>query len=136
MHPGCGQDWTFISSLTASLELLQQIDSPALKLVLDACHLGHDPEFLATIPDIVHQIALVQLGDARRTPNREPDRAPLGQGNLPLRDLIRCLTEQGYEGFYEIELVGQEFEGRDYNDILMESKQAVSDLCDGLQIAP
>lgn len=83
--------------------------------------------------EIVPHVALVQLGDARCIPQNEPDRSPLGKGNLPLRELLRCLIDSGYAGFYEIELVGQEFEGRDYWDVLLESKQAVADLSSGLQ---
>ena len=132
MHPGCGQDWTFVSSLDATLEMIDRLSLPSIKMVLDACHLGHDPDFLARVGDIVPHIALVQLGDARSAPRREPDRTPLGKGHLPLRELIGCLGEHGYRGFYEVELMGQEFEGRDYWDILRESRIAVTEICSGV----
>jgi sugar phosphate isomerase/epimerase len=123
MHPGCAGDWTFITSLEQSLELISDIDLPALRIVFDTYHLCQD-DCLPLSPATVDKIALVQLGDARRPPDGEQNRCRLGTGKIPLADVVGRLTSAGYSGDWEIELLGEDVETADYSDLLSHAKQA------------
>ncbi len=127
MHPACGMDWTFLTSLESALEFADRLDSDALKIVFDTYHLGMEPDLLSRLPELVPRIALVHLGDARRPPRGEQDRCPLGRGIIPLPEILRCLHEHGYAGSYELELIGQEMEDHSYWDVLDDSRRAVDD---------
>jgi sugar phosphate isomerase/epimerase len=126
MHPGCASDWTFLTQLDETLEFLDQVQSPAVKLVFDTYHLGHSPIADDLFAALVPRIGLVQLGDARKPPLIEQDRCALGEGVLPLRKLLAQLIDLGYDGFFEIELLGEEIELCDYGRLLESSQQSVA----------
>ena len=83
----------------------------------------------AQIPQIAKHVAVVHLGDSKRTPDREQNRCRLGEGNLPLREIIAALSSAGFDGYYDVELMGEEIEAGDYHSLLEHSKQAFNRLC-------
>jgi len=128
MHPGCAAEWTFLTCLDEALALLDAVGSRHAKLVLDTYHLGHDADLLDRIPQIVDRVALVQLGDARHPPGNEPNRCLLGDGMVPLPEIVGALQAAGYEGYYDFEVLGEDVEALDYVSRLEHAKQAFSDL--------
>ena len=123
MHPACAADWTFLTDIESTVGLVESFASPYLKLVFDAYHFGHDRSVLANLREIVPHIALVQLGDRMSAHSIEHDRCALGEGVVPLEEVLRNLTEAGYQGDFDVELVGQDIEPRHYQDLLRTSKQ-------------
>jgi sugar phosphate isomerase/epimerase len=123
MHAGCADGWTYLTGLDETLELLESVSSPQVALALDAYHLGHEAGLLARIPQIVARIAVVQLGDARGPPRGEQNRCRLGDGELPLREIVRALATSGYDGYYEIELLGEDVERVDYHELIDHSQR-------------
>lgn len=130
MHLGCAADWTFLNGLEETLALVQTINCPRLKLAFDAYHLGHDEEILPRVGDFARQIAIVQLGDARHAPRGEMNRCRLGEGQLPLSRIVAALLDAGYDGFFDVELMGEEIEADDYQELLLHSRQAFDELVD------
>jgi sugar phosphate isomerase/epimerase len=128
MHSGCAHDFTFITELPQTLDLIAEMGLPNLGLVFDCYHLAQDPRVLAWLPDIIPYIHLVQLGDSKHAPMGEQNRCLLGQGNLPLPQIVQLLTKHLYDGYLEIELLGEELESIDYNTVL-ESSKAWVDAC-------
>jgi sugar phosphate isomerase/epimerase len=124
VHPGCAAEWTFLTNLDDTLAVLAAVGRPQVKMVLDTYHLGQDSSLVGRIAEIVPHLALVQLGDARQPPNGEQDRCPLGEGVVELRAIIAALKGAGYDGYYDVELLGEEFEAADYREILGRAKQA------------
>ncbi len=119
MHGGCGGDFTFLHCLDETVELIKNYDSPFLRIALDTFHWGHEPALLGYLPELAPRLALVQLGDSRQPPAGEPNRCRLGEGVVPLREIISTLTAAGYDGFYEIELMGEEIEAADYREVVV-----------------
>lgn len=118
MRSTCGGDFTFLNCLDGTLELLASYESESLRIALDTYHWGHEPALIDRLSDIVPRLALVQLGDARQPPSAEPDRCQLGEGIIPLREIVQRLSALGYDGFYEVELMGEEIEAADYEDVV------------------
>ena len=131
MHPGCGLDWTFLSTIEATLDLLSDVLS--LKMVFDAYHWALLPGILDEVPRLVPHLALVQLGDGCGKPCGEQDRRPVGDGILPLKPIVRSLIECGYDGFFEIELMGPEIETSDYHGLVSRSARALAQLTAGVE---
>ena len=123
MHPGCAAEWSFLTSLDETLGLLEKVAAP-VKLVWDTYHLGQDRGLLDRIAEIVPQIAMVQLGDARRPPDGEQNRCRLGEGVVPLGEIVAALKAGGYDGYYDVELLGEELEVTDYPSLLRHAKEA------------
>jgi sugar phosphate isomerase/epimerase len=124
MHQGCAEQWTFLTALDATLDLIAAVGSPNVKIVLDTYHLGHEENLVERIHAILPHVALVQLGDARRPPDGEQNRCRLGDGVVPLGEIITAVKAGGYDGFYDIELLGEEFDAADYFDLLRHAKEA------------
>ena len=123
MHPGCASDWTFLTDVDETLALLDDVGSEQLKLVFDTYQLGQNETIIEKIPDLVPRIVLVQLGDAKEPPSGEQNRCPLGEGNIPVREIISALVSAGYSGIYEVELLGEEIEASDYDELLSQTRR-------------
>jgi sugar phosphate isomerase/epimerase len=128
MHPGCAQQWTFLTSLDETLDFLEMLGSPHVQIVLDTYHLGQEPRLIERLADALPRVALVQLGDARRPPEGEQNRCPLGEGNVPLPQIVAALKAGGFDGYYDVELLGEEFEAADYASLLQHAKDAFDTL--------
>jgi sugar phosphate isomerase/epimerase len=124
MHPGCAAEWTFLTSLDDTLDLIHNVASPQVKMVFDTYHFGLHDGLLERIADIVPHIAIVQLGDARRPPDVEQNRCRLGDGIVPLPKITAALAAAGYDGYYDVELLGEEIETDDYRSLLEHAKEA------------
>jgi sugar phosphate isomerase/epimerase len=128
MHAGCAEEWTLLTSLDEAMGLIAGTGSPRLKLAFDTYHLGHDPAIVEQIPRVAAHVAVVHLGDGREPPDREQNRCQLGEGKLPLREIVTALNRAGYQGYYDVELIGEAVESRDYEALLEDSKKAFARL--------
>lgn len=122
MHPGCAEECTFLTSIDDALEICDTLASPYVRIVLDTYHLGHDPDIVARAAQLVDRLALVQLGDARHPPEGEQSRCLLGEGMVPIQEIVAALLEAGYDGYLDVELLGEEIETTDYADLLEHAK--------------
>lgn len=122
MHIGCAFDWTFLTNVPQCLDIIASISQPNLGLVFDCYHLGQDDTLLHMLESIVPCVRLVQLGDAKHAPMGEQNRCLLGQGRVPLRQILNTFQSFGYKGFYEVELLGEEVEHLDYEHVIGQSR--------------
>jgi sugar phosphate isomerase/epimerase len=123
MHPACAEDWTFLTSWEGVLAIFDRLGSPQVKMVLDVYHLGQEEGFADRIPEILPHVALVQLGDARQPPDGEQNRCRLGEGVIPLPTIVTALKAAGYDGYYDVELLGEELGIADYRGLLAHAKE-------------
>jgi sugar phosphate isomerase/epimerase len=128
MHPGCADQWTFLTTLDDTLALVAAVASPHVKMVLDTYHLGQESGLVDRLTAIVPHVAIVQLGDARRPPTGEQNRCWLGEGVVPLAEITAALKAAGYDGYYDVELLGEELEAADYLSLLRHAKTAFATL--------
>ena len=124
MHPACARDWTFLTDIESTIALIESIGSPNLKLVFDTYHFGHDRAVLANLHEFAPHIALVQLGDRNVPHSIDQFRCPLGKGGVPLRKTIAGLLEAGYNGDFDIELSGLDFEPHGYHRLLADCRSS------------
>jgi sugar phosphate isomerase/epimerase len=132
-HPGCGDEWSFVNDLQSTLDIIERVDNPSLGLVLDTYHIGMDRDAIRWLPDVAPYIHLVQLGDGRHCPHGEMNRCLLGDGCVPLPELLELLLENGYRGPWEVELIGEDVESIGYGQLLDHTKryldQTLGQLC-------
>lgn len=124
MHWGCASEWTFLTDLDETLDLIDGLASRHLQLVFDTYHLGQDLDVLERIPDIVDRIAVVHLGDSRSAPIGEQNRCRLGHGNVPLGAIVDSLLRAGYDGDFDVELIGEDIEAAAYSELVAHSMRA------------
>lgn len=124
VHAACAEGWSFLTDLDATMALLDAFGSDQLKFVFDTYHCGRDEADIARLAELAGRIALVQLGDSREAPRGEQNRCRLGDGNLPLDVIVARLEEAAYDGYYDVELMGEDVEHFDYDELIAHSKAA------------
>ena len=128
VHAECGGDWTFLHDIDETLEFISSFRSRHLKMVFDTYHLGQPPVSLETVQQIAPFVGVVHLADSQRPPAGEQNRCLLGEGAVPIREIVSALQDGGYRGFYDVELIGEDIEECTYEQILEHSTHALSEL--------
>lgn len=128
MRPDANIGMTFLAELTDVLDILEKFNDPRLKMVLDTYHLGDDPVLIQSLGELIDRIALVKLGDSRRKEKGEPDRCLLGDGCIPLQEIVDRLELSQYSGLYDVELLGESIEGISYALLLEHARSSFVEL--------
>jgi sugar phosphate isomerase/epimerase len=87
-------------------ELLALVDSTAVGAVWDSHHPHRVGERAADVwANLGHRILLAQVKDARPDPMREDgwQLVLLGEGEVPVRDMLALLSGGGYQGWVSVE---------------------------------
>ena len=130
MHHDCAGEFTFLTDLDDAREFLSDIGSDRVKMVFDTFHFGQSERVLERLGDLVDHIAVVHLADVMGRPTAEQNRCRLGNGSVPLEPILRTLRQTGYDGYYELELMGEEIESSDYVELLEHSRDMFAKLVD------
>jgi sugar phosphate isomerase/epimerase len=104
--------YTYVHTLAHAFALVADLDGA--KVVIDTAHLWWDPRLVELFAEHVDDVGTVQLTnvssaalDARRF-----TRAPLDDGEVPLRDVVEAFDAAGYRGWYENEVLTEVPEDR------------------------
>jgi sugar phosphate isomerase/epimerase len=128
MHPGCSAEWTFLNTIDDALDVIRKSTANYVKLAFDTYHFGGDPEIVRRLDQLAPEVAIVHLGDGKAEPDGEQNRCTPGLGRIPLAEIIAALARGGYDGYYDVEIIGEEIEGADYAGLVKDCKTA----CDTL----
>jgi sugar phosphate isomerase/epimerase len=94
------------SSAALVAELLAMVDSPSVGAVWDSHHPYRMGESASDVYDAIgRRLLLAQVKDARRDPD-SPDGwhlTLLGEGEVPVREMLELLDEGGYQGWISVE---------------------------------
>jgi sugar phosphate isomerase/epimerase len=131
MHPACARDWTFLTDPESVITLIEEFRSPYLKLAYDTYHFPIDARQRKSFAKLAPHIGIVHLADRIAAPSLEQERCLLGQGRLPLSDMVDTLQNAGYAGAYDVMLHGPEIETCDYWSVLEQSQAAFSNFAAG-----
>lgn len=104
-------DVGFVHTLRDAVELAWRVGI-GVCVELNAC--WAERNLAGTIAAAVDTIELVQVSDYAIGTTSTPDRLVPGRGDLPLRRLLGHLLEAGYEGVFDLELVGPRIEEEGY----------------------
>ena len=94
------------SSAAVVAEVLAMVDSPYVGAVWDSHHpyrMGETPQ---QVYDLIGQrVLLAQVKDAKRAPERADgwQLTLLGQGEVPVREMLDLLDQGGYQGWISVE---------------------------------
>ena len=127
IHP-LRQDLSFVNTLADAHEIATRAGRRG-GYVLDFFHSGWERRLLETVRrDAGRRIHAVQICDYKRVTMRTMDRALLGKGILPLRDIFRALERGGYGGWYEAEIISDDLETMGYEQALRRTRAAFARL--------
>lgn len=119
LHPMYLDAWSAISTIEQAMDIVDDVDSRNVGLVLDLYHIFWDPKLSEGIKRAAGKIFGVHINDWR-FPTRDIllDRVLPGDGIVPVRKIISEIVETGYEGFFEMEILSEELSNADYSELL------------------
>lgn len=120
LHPMDITQWSMIRTLKQALDILDEIDSPRLGLMLDLYNIWWDPEILQGIRRAGDRIKGVHFADWRDPTRSFTDRTLPGRGVVPLAELIGEVEAAGWKGHYDLEIFSDELWEADYDALLDE----------------
>ncbi|MCH8221544.1 MAG: sugar phosphate isomerase/epimerase [Proteobacteria bacterium] len=135
MHSLFSDEWTFVTSIDETLNILSQCDRRYVGMLFDVYHLWQEPRLIERIPEIVPFVTSVQLNDWREppqplgSPRSENDRCLLGEGIIPLSEITRAFVEANYHGYFEIEIWSDEVWNADYDQLLHLCRRGFDAFC-------
>jgi len=105
-------DVGFVHTLRDAVDLARTLDM-GVCMEINACWAERD--LGATIADGVDRISLVQVSDFAIGTLSTPNRLVPGDGDIPLDRIIGQLLDAGYDGLFDLELVGPAIEEEGYD---------------------
>lgn len=125
MHPNCAEEWTIFTSLSGLLDVLQEYESPVLRASLDTYHFPTLSDDFDLLSEISPYLATVHVGDYSEARSIDQSRCPLGEGQAPLVEVFRTLIQSGYDGCFDVKLLGPQITPGDYDELLKQSITAL-----------
>jgi sugar phosphate isomerase/epimerase len=111
-------DLGFLHTFDEALDFVGAVDSPWLGVVLELNNAWIERRLYANIRERVRHIALVQVSDFRIGTLAASERVVIGDGDIPLRRIVRAIEAAGYAGWYDIELLGSAIEREGYDAVV------------------
>lgn len=119
------RDVGFIHTLVDAVEVARRLD---LKLVVEVTNCWFERELHRTITDGADTFAVIQVSDYVVGDTRASERAVPGDGDIPLDRLIGCALAAGFEGPFELEMLGPRIEQEGYRQAIPRALTALEPL--------
>ena len=121
-------EWTFITSIDETLDVIDACDHDMVGMAFDVYHLWQEPRLIERIAEITPLVAAVQLNDWHRPPMSEYDRGLIGDGQIPLAEITQAFLDNGFRGPFEISIWSEELWKSDYDALLHDCRARFENL--------
>ncbi len=119
IHTSMGADWTTITTIPETVDLLDEVNEPNVQILFDTWHLWDTPGVLEDIAHYAGRFAGVHVNDWREPPRSWADRLCPGEGAMDLPAIFGALEAAGYDGWYDLEIFSDDGTfGSAYDDSL------------------
>lgn len=131
IHPYFMQRDTFVWSLDEAIQIIDEVDSPQVGLVIDLFHLWQEPAIEARLRQIAPRVLMVHVSDwPDGGPRSLDDRRVPGFGCIPIEGILQALALGGYQGPHCIEILSDEslpdsLWNEDPTDVVLRSRGAL-----------
>jgi sugar phosphate isomerase/epimerase len=122
-------DVSFVFSLRDALDLAR---AAGIKVVLDVFSCWYERGLEDLVRTHIDEVALVQLSDYVIGTHQTGNRVVPGDGDLPLERLVSMVLEAGYEGPFDLEIMGPRMDSEGYPAAIARSVERASELLDRL----
>jgi sugar phosphate isomerase/epimerase len=122
-------DVSFVHTLRDVLDLARRLDTDVC-MELNAC--WAERSLADTIAAGVDRLRLVQVSDFAVGTLSTPNRLVPGDGDIPLERILGQVLAAGYEGAFDLELIGPRIEEEGYRSACRRSIDQLGDMLDAL----
>jgi sugar phosphate isomerase/epimerase len=102
------------------------------KVMLDLQSCWYERGLERVVRDNIDLVGLTQISDYVIGTTRTGDRAVPGDGDVPLERLVRMVLDAGFEGSFDLEVMGPRVEAEGYESSVRRSVERASELLDRL----
>lgn len=125
LHPMFAADRGVVTTVLQALEIAEQLDSPAIGVVIDTYNSWWDPELLTLIERAANRIAVVQVADWVTPLAADPllSRGMMGDGHISFPPIVNALQKAGYAGDIEVEIFNDSLWNADYEWVIAHARE-------------
>ena len=124
-------DYSFVHTLRDTHDLAAAVGT-GVCVEVQSC--WAERRLAATLVQAVSDIRLVQVSDFVSGSITSPDRQIIGDGDIPFERVIGYLLQAGYDGPFEIELIGPRIEQAGYETAILRSVDHLGSLLEHLGV--
>jgi sugar phosphate isomerase/epimerase len=118
-------DISFVYTLRDAFDLARDA---GLGVVLDFYSCWYERNFDELVRKHIEAVALVQVCDYLLGTFDTPNRVVPGDGDIPLARLLRTLLEAGYQGAFDLEVLGPRIEDEGYPSAVRRSVERMNEI--------
>jgi sugar phosphate isomerase/epimerase len=122
-------DISFVFTLRDTLALAQMAGTG---VVMELACCWYEPGFEELVRKNIDLIELVQISDFQIGTRSTPDRVAIGDGDIPLERLLGIILDAGYEGMFDLEILGPRIEAEGYLPATRRSLERATEMLDRL----
>jgi sugar phosphate isomerase/epimerase len=108
IHRSAKDEFTLVTDLPATEELLAEAGTPSLGILFDTWHLWDAPDVLEHAGRLATRFPAVHVNDWREPTRNWDDRALPGEGVMDLPAILGALESGGFDGWYDMEVFSSE----------------------------
>jgi sugar phosphate isomerase/epimerase len=118
-------DVSFVHSVRDAVDLARQAD---LGVVVDLYSAWYERGLDELVRKNIDVVALVQLCDYELGTFDMPNRSAVGDGDIPVERLLGLVLDAGYEGPFDLEILGPRIEAEGYRAPIARSVERASEM--------
>jgi sugar phosphate isomerase/epimerase len=122
-------DISFVFTLRDSLTLAR---AAGIGVVLELVCCWYEPGFERLVRENVDRLVLVQICDHQLGTKDTPNRSAIGDGDVPLERLLAILLDAGYEGSFDLEILGPKIAAEGYGPATRRSIERATEMLERL----
>jgi len=111
-------DLGYLGSFHNALDLADTVDSPYLTVCFEINNGWAERHLYDNIQHRIGRISIAQIDDFKEGTVTTPSRVPLGDGIIPIKRIMDAFLDAGYDGFFDIELIGPHIEEMGYEEAI------------------
>jgi len=122
-------DVSFVHSVRDAVELANTAD---VAIVLDFYAAWYERDLEQLVRKHVDVVALVQICDYQLGTFDMPNRCAVGDGDIPVERLLGMVLDAGYQGAFDLEILGPRIEAEGYPGPITRSLERASEMLERL----
>jgi sugar phosphate isomerase/epimerase len=122
-------DVSFVHTVRDAVHLARMAD---MGVVVDFYSSWYERDLEGVLRENIDLVSLVQIGDYELGTFDIPNRSAIGDGDIPVERLMGMLLDVGYEGAFDLEILGPRIEAEGYRSPIARSLERASEMLDRL----
>jgi sugar phosphate isomerase/epimerase len=118
-------DVSFLHTVRDAVEVARR---SGVAVVVDVYSAWYERGLAETVAKNMDLVALCQIGDYKLGTFDMPNRCAIGDGDIPVERLVKMMLDAGYDGAFDLEILGPRLEEEGYRDPIVRSLERASEM--------